>query len=269
VWDYFSLNPEHAPMRCIAQPGDIIAVPACYYHATENVGESFSLGGQMDITVDEDFIADPDAYANQMPNSSVQLRNTAMLLEAAGDLQAALRFVRPLLKRHPMELNMAKRAIRWYSRLQQAGSALKTLLFYMRELGQLRAEGFVGEVDHAKYVSEFCLEFQTNLHLNAFAELAVNDKRGGLIPVPLLLQQVYEAAAPHHRRGHDGLALCRRQFEKLTPRLAEEWSSAAALLGGLLVVGGYVLQWLLRRRTGPQPSQQVPVMRGAKAAKRR
>jgi len=242
---YFATHPQHAPLRCLARPGDIIAVPACYYHATENFGESVSLGGQMDITVDENFIMAPAEYAQRMPNSTVQLRNTAMLLEATGDLRAALTFAVALLQQHTLELNMAMRTIRWYARLNNVEGALKTLSFYLKMLNQLHKEGHLTQTDHAKYASDFCLEFQENLDAASFAGLAINDPQyGERIEVPLLLERVYAAAVPHHPSGDKGMAVWKQQFGKRTP------SMLPMLLGGGMV--GLML-WALYWYKGRTP----------------
>jgi len=252
VQDYFASRPEYAPTQCIARPGDIIGVPSCYFHATQNLGETFSLGGQMDITVNEDFLENPMLYADQMPNSTVQLRNTAMLLEAAGNLQAALRFAVPLLRQHPLELNMAMRTIRWYAGLNQVSSALKTLLFYLKQLAQLHREGLISNIDHAKYTSEFCLEFQSGLNPASYIGLAVNDNAGGQIDVPLLLQQVYKAAVQHHASGEKGLAMCQRHFKLVkdsVPSASTSWSFQ--LTAGLLIalsIGWFAFQSMAKSK---------------------
>ena len=50
---FFRARPELAPLRCVARPGDVVAVPSSHFHATENVGgELLSLGGQMDVVAE-------------------------------------------------------------------------------------------------------------------------------------------------------------------------------------------------------------------------
>merc|ERR1712166_129239 len=225
---YFLDNPKLAPTKCRAVPGDIIAVPASYFHATENVGEGLSLGGQMDVSVDEDFVADPRAYAAQMPNSPVQLRNTAMLLEAVGDIQSASAFAVTLLQHHPLEFSIAIRTVRWLTKLDRVSEALEGLLFYLGEFQSVHRAGLLSRQEHAKYSSELALELQTNIKSSA----ALVQLSAGGFALPDLLQQVHAAAAPHHESGVKGLALCREQFGR-----ASEGGTSPVLICILIVLG--------------------------------
>ena len=203
----------------------------------------------MDVSVDEDFVANPHAYAAQMPNSPVQLRNTAMLLEAVGNLQAASAFAVTLLQHHPLEFSIAIRTVRWLTKLDRVSEALEGLLFYLGEFQSVHRAGLLSQQEHAKYSSELALELQTNVKSSG----ALMQLSAGGFTLPDLLQQVHAAAAPHHESGVKGLAMCREQFSR-----ASEGGTSPFLIWTLVALGlvaGVIHQMITnqyRQRSGQE-----------------
>jgi len=130
-------------------------------------------------------------------------------------------------------------------------------MFYMSELDMLRQEGLVTVVDHAQFMSEFCLEYQSNLQPDLFKDLEVDDRRGGRVQVPLLLQQVYAAAAPLHSSGNVGLSLFHQQFGQLATS-THTFTTRFQLLGSLLLVAMVVLAMYFVLRRPPSLEIALP-----------
>eukprot|EP00656_Telonema_subtile_P040381 TRINITY_DN4543_c0_g1_i1.p1 TRINITY_DN4543_c0_g1~~TRINITY_DN4543_c0_g1_i1.p1 ORF type:complete len:400 (+),score=99.35 TRINITY_DN4543_c0_g1_i1:277-1476(+) len=228
-WELFTVTPNRwstdliewiysgkpqAPLTCILKPGELLLLPAGWHHATENMGESLSVGGQLFglTATEEQLMAIFDATVPDIL-SPHQLVSEANLLWswrrdhghnfelefAAGIAQAASERLQRSLRLEPGQMRVACLLIETRASTGELQAAMETMMQAMGDCAQLLRDGFYSEAEYSVYSTQLASSLQLAIESVApgeFSRLKVNKR-----PVAEFLLNIYERAVGMLPRG--------------------------------------------------------------------
>jgi hypothetical protein len=211
-------------LHCSLRPGEMLLVPPMWWHATENHGESFGIGGRRmgtgfptpptDLLVRAalaplpalEFLAptppERKALADLLGDLALEPVNVDDATSSGssdhnGDhlvaQRAAAVVANATLSAVPVMLPLQAKMVQWQAQLGEVESALSTLTTALGDLDALRSLDLLSGEDHAFLAVQLCWTFHAYAGAGAVVDLVRAAGAGTALQVPAFLFALYQA----------------------------------------------------------------------------